>query len=286
MKIRIVTDSTSDLQASLASEHGIEIVPLKVMFGEETYRDGIDLNINEFYDKLQHSGVFPSTSQPSPAEFEEVYQRLLSDPDVHIISIHVSSKLSGTLQSAEIALTLLSDEQAKRITIIDSKNACYGLAIFAMEMAKKAADGGSIEECLDLFQRLRSSMRLYFLVDTLEYLQRGGRIGKASAMIGSLLNIKPILTIDEDGAVAPVDKVRGQKQAIKKIIEMCKQQMADRSVHVTLLHSQALSLIEQIGQDLPAQFQVKSINYASIGPVIGTHVGPGALAVIMYDEFA
>lgn len=287
MKIRIVTDSTSDLPKSLAEQHQIEIIPLKVIFGETAYLDGVTLDKEQFFRQLTTSGVFPSTSQPTPNEFAEVYSRLLADPETHIISLHISANLSGTSQSAHIALTMLSDEQAARVTIVDSKYTCYGLGVMAVEMAKAAADGASIEQCLDVFRQIRQSIRLYFMVDTLEYLQKGGRIGKASAWIGSLLNIKPILTIDQEGLVAPVDRVRGQSRAFSTIVERL---VADFSAHhpsrlnMIALHSRALATAERLAGICKTRFSPVQPTYAEIGPVLGTHVGPGAVAVIMYAD--
>ena len=286
MKIKIVTDSTSDLSKEIAAQYGIEVVPLKVMFGEQTYLDGVDIDIETFYHKLANSGVFPTTSQPAPIEFEEVYRRLLADEEVHIISIHVSAKLSGTAQAAEIAKTMLSDEQASRVTVVDSKSVVYALGRIAIELAKKAAAGATVEQCLELFKTLRASVRLYFVVDTLEFLQRGGRIGKASAFIGSLLNIKPILTVDGEGLVAPVERVRGQKNALKKIRDLFAADFDGQPVDVTVLHSKALESAQQLAADINSEFQTSSVEYASIGPVIGTHVGPGALAVVMFPASA
>jgi DegV family protein with EDD domain len=287
MRIKIVTDSTSDLPRAIAEQHDIEVVPLKVMFGNETYRDGVDMDIETFYDKLTNSGIFPTTSQPSPAEFEEVYRNILAEDDeVHIISLHVSANLSGTFQAAQIAKSMLSEEEASRITIVDSKYVCYGLAVFAVEMAKLASTGGSVEQCLQLFEQLRASIRLYFVVDTLEFLQRGGRIGKASAFIGSLLNIKPILSIDSEGLVSPVERVRGLKNALKRIRELLIADFASNAVQVTVMHSKCPENAQQLAATIQAECNAKHVDYASIGPVIGTHVGPGSLAVVMYPTSA
>ncbi len=282
MRIQIVTDSTSDLPKDLAAQQGIEIIPLKVMFGEQTYLDGVDISIDSFYEKLQASTQFPTTSQPSPAEFLAVYQRLLADPDVQILSVHLSSNLSGTHQSALLAKSELTAEQAARVTIIDSKYVCYGLGVIVLELAKAAAGGATIAHLQQRFEQLRNNISMYFVVDTLEFLQRGGRIGKASAFIGSLLNIKPILSIDQEGTVTPVERVRGQKQAVKKILELCKADFADREVNVTVLHSKAAEIAVQISAEIRTQFTVKHLQYASIGPVVGAHVGPGSVAVLMY----
>ena len=189
------------------------------MFGEETYLDGVTIGKEQFYEKLIASPVLPTTSQPSPAEFLEVYERILhDDPQAIIISIHLASVLSGTYQSGVIAKSML-DEQAD-MTVIDSKTASYGYGIQVVTAARMAREGASKEAILAEVARLQKELSLYFLVDSLEYLQKGGRIGKAAALFGSILNIKPILSLDQEGTVQSVDKVRGTKKAMQRIMEM------------------------------------------------------------------
>lgn len=229
-KVRIVTDSTSDIPEEVKKRLGISVVPLKVLFGEETFLDAVTITSEQFYEKLAQSSVLPTTSQPSPNEFSEVYERLIAeDADSPIISIHLSAALSGTYQSAVIAHSML--EQEADITIIDSKSASYGFGLRVVRAAEMAQAGESKERIIEEIERLERSTNLYFLVDTLEYLQKGGRIGKASALIGSILNIKPILSLDKEGVVLAVDKVRGSKKAMARIIELLKQTYGDeRSV--------------------------------------------------------
>lgn len=279
--IRIVTDSTADIPDDVCKRLGIEVIPLKVHFGEDTYLDGVTLKSEAFYEKLSQSDALPTTSQPSPVEFLDVYKKIIAEnPQVHIISVHLSSALSGTYQSAVLAKSLL--EEDIEISIIDSKLASYGTGLLAVKLAEAVQEGKSVEACLALQEKLRNVMGLYFIVDTLVYLQKGGRIGKASAMVGSLLNIKPILTVDEEGEVASVDKVRGTKKAMERIIEILKKTYnAEQKVVVYLLHSKALSTAESFVEKLEQHFLIENITYSSIGPVIGTHVGPGAVAVVM-----
>jgi DegV family protein with EDD domain len=209
-----------------------------------------------------------------------MYKQLNTEPDVQIISIHLSSALSGTYQSAVLAKSLLNEKAD--ITTVDSRTASYGLGLLVVAAAKAALEGKSKEECLALIHKLREQSELYFLVDTLEYLQKGGRIGKASAIIGSLLNIKPILSIDPDGEVFSVDKVRGQKKAMQRIIELFQQnKMASQQVQAIIAHSNANDTAEQFERLLRENFQVASLTYTALGPVIGTHAGPGAIGIFM-----
>ncbi|WP_461671294.1 DegV family protein, partial [Mycobacterium tuberculosis] len=168
---------------------------LKVLFGEETYVDAVTITSEQFYEKLKSVTALPTTSQPSPLEFSEAYERLLQeDPDGAIISIHISARLSGTYQSATIAQSML--EREADITVIDSRSASYGIGALVIRAAEMASAGHSKEEILAVVERLRNDSTIYFLVDSLEYLHKGGRIGRASALIGSILNIKPILSLD------------------------------------------------------------------------------------------
>src|SRR5665647_2815631 len=218
-KIRLVTDSTADIPKEVCLTLGIEVVPLKVHFGSDTYRDGVSLQAEQFYALLAQSSTLPTTSQPSPIDFLETYKRINEESDVQIISIHISAELSGTFQSAVLAKSLLNEKMD--ITTIDSRTASYALGGIVVAAAEAAKQGSSKEKILELIHKLIEQSQLYFLVDTLEYMQKGGRIGKAAALLGSLLKIKPILSV-EDGIAVSVDKVRGKKAAVNRIIELFK----------------------------------------------------------------
>ncbi len=280
-KVRIVTDSTADIPREDRDRLSISMVPLKVLFGEETYLDAVTIESKQFYEKLIASSVMPTTSQPSPMEFTEVYERLLAeDPDSPIISIHLSAKLSGTHQSAVLAHSML--ESKADITIIDSKSASYGFGLRAVKAAEMAAAGESKENILAEIERLEKCTQLYFLVDTLEYLQKGGRIGKASALIGSILNIKPILSLDEEGGVISVEKVRGSKKAMGLIVDLLKQKFGDDPVGMTIAWTDNDAIGMELNNRIKNEFNIKEISYTTVGAVIGTHTGPGTSAVFMY----
>ncbi|MFC4775479.1 DegV family protein [Paenibacillus sp. GCM10023252] len=281
-KVRILTDSTSDIPQEIREELGIVMVPLKVLFGEEVYADAVTIGSDEFYEKLQASSQLPTTSQPSPIEFMEVYEQLLvEDANAPILSFHLSSAMSGTYQSAVLGQSML--EGYHDITVVDSKSASYGFGFRVVAAAKLAKAGKSKEEILENDARLASGLHLYFLVDTLEYLQKGGRIGKASALIGSILNIKPILSITNEGEVHAVDKVRGQKKALGRIIELLKQDFGpDEPVDIMIAWSQRNEMAMELCEQVKSSFNVRDITYTKLGAVIGTHVGPGTSAVFMY----
>jgi DegV family protein with EDD domain len=279
-KVKIVTDSTADIPKSLAEELNIMVVPLKVIFSEkESYEDGVTLNSDEFYEKLSIAEAIPTTSQPTPFQFEEVYRELIKKGESDIISIHISSKLSGTYQAATIAKGTLEDDI--NLHVINSKQASYGIGLIVVELANLAKQGKTLEECLSRLDELLAETKIFFLVDTLEYLQKNGRIGRASALLGSLLKIKPILSLNEDGEVYPFEKVRGQKKAVNRIIELMKEEYGGGPIHVGVSHAVNEALANELLERTTRELDVKSEVLSTIGSVVGTHVGPGAVGLFV-----
>lgn len=281
-KTVIVTDSTADIPADLVKKYDIRIVPLSLMFGSDSYLDGVEITAAQFYKRLIESTQMPTTSQPSPADFVGVYESILEEfPGCSILSIHLSSGMSGTYQSALLATSLI--EEDADIKVWDSKSASYGFGLLVVHAAQLAAEGVPVEQISSSIEELRSKRRLYFLVDTLEYLQKGGRIGKASAVLGTLLNIKPILSIDDEGIIFPVDKVRGRKKATARMIELFKNDLAGvTNVNVAVGTTADPASIEDFLKQLSTVFTVKETIMSDIGPVIGCHVGPGTIAAYIW----
>ncbi|PQP87748.1 DegV family protein [Paenibacillus sp. AR247] len=278
----IVTDSTADIPEDIAKQHDIHVVPLRLMFGEDTFEDGVDISAEVFYKRLVQSEQLPTTSQASPADYMQVYQEIMNEyPGSPIISIHISSGLSGTYQSATIAKSMLEGDPD--ITIVDSKSASYGFGLLVVHAARLAAEGRTVEEIVRSVEEVRRQRKLYFLVDTLEYLQKGGRIGKAAAMIGNLLNIKPILSIDEEGIIYAVEKVRGRKKALARILERFREDLGGvQNINVAVGHTADPASAEPVLEDLSRDFRLQEVVLTNIGPVVGTHVGPGTLAVFIW----
>jgi DegV family protein with EDD domain len=280
LAVKVVTDSTADLPESLVRKHHLTVVPLHVHFGEEDYRDGVDIWASEFYHKLETGGVLPHTSQPSPGDFLQVYERLTSDGS-EVVSIHLSRVLSGTHQSAELARHLLPKPA---VTVVDSTSASLGLGLIVLEAARRAEEGAGREEVAEAARRASRRFVLFFVVDTLEYLQKNGRLGRASAFLGSLLNIKPLLTL-EDGVVTPVEKVRGKGKALGRMFDLLQERVGRKPTRAAVVHAdrpdEALGAVEQLKQ----QFNlVEPPVVGDIGPVIGSHVGPGTIGVIALPE--
>jgi len=281
-KVHIVTDSTADIPKKLVEQYNITVVPLKVHFSEQTYLDGVTIQASEFYDKLQQSSVLPKTSQPTPMEFMNIYNSIVKDSDDVIISIHLSSALSGTFQAAYMAKQQMQDKID--VTVIDSKRASYAFGIIVVRAAELAQEGKSKEEIHKCINKLLNETEVYFIVDSLLYLQKGGRIGKASFLLGSLLNIKPILSLNEQGEVYPVDKVRGTKLALNKVLELFKNNFANRPIIAGLSHANSYEHGLEVKNFLEDNLNIVNFVLTEIGPVIGTHVGPGTIAITAFPN--
>ncbi len=282
----IIADSTADIPQATVSEYGIHIVPMRLAFGDQSYLEGIDITAEEFYDKLIQSKELPTTSQTSPSQYVEVYRNLLAAyPGSPIISIHISSGMSGTYQSAVLAKEMLEEELGHPVdvTVIDSLCATYGFGLQVVHAARMAKQGASVEEIRAEVERLGKARRLYFLVDTLEYLQKGGRIGKAAAILGNLLNIKPILSVDQEGVIYAVDKVRGRKKAMARVIELFVNDFAGvKDINVAVCDCVNPEGSEEILALLRQHFTLHEVVRNSIGAVVGTHVGPGTVATFIW----
>lgn len=279
MAIRIVTDSTSDLSPELREAYGIEMVPLTVHFGPDSYVDALELDHSGFWKKLAGSSHHPKTAQPAPGDFLEVYKRIHAEGD-EILSIHLSSNLSGTMNSAQIAAQMLPEA---KIALVDTKSVSMGLGLVAIEAAKLARAGKSVEEILAAIKPIYEGMHILFTLDTLEFLQKNGRVGKAQALLGGLLGIKPILQVDKEGFVAPADKVRGRSRVLGRTLELLQERVpAGRRVKMAVLHTQAYEDALAWGEEAKRLYQVEELYVADIGAVVATNVGPGTLGFCFY----
>lgn len=282
----IMADSTADIPEALVKEYGIHIVPMSLVFGEESYVEGIDITVSQFYAKLAESKVLPSTSQTSPSQYVEVYRKLLSENNnAPIISIHLSSGMSGTYQAARLAHSMLEEELGHEvdITVIDSLCATYGFGLQVVHAARLAKQGLPVAQIEEEVIKLGKQRRLYFLVDTLEYLQKGGRIGKAAAVLGTLLNIKPILSVDQEGVIYAVDKARGSKRATARAIELFIKDFGDhRDINIAVCDAVNPEGAQQFLEAMAQHFTLHEVVRTNIGAVVGSHVGAGTLAVFVW----
>ena len=272
MKLAIVTDSVSDISPKIAKELKITVVPLTVIFGTDQFLDGVELSNSEFFQKLETDPNHPSTSQPSPEAFVKTYEKLLKE-GFEILSVHVSAKLSGTINSAEQAIKSLD---TNKIKIVDTGTASMAQGLVAMSAARAAKNAKSLNELADMAETTAKKTNVYVAMDTMEFLKRGGRIGKARAMLGSILNIKPIITTD-NGEIVPHSRARTIKKAISSMIN----DMGDKNqiVEVAVLHSTTPDLAKDVLTQIDAQNLNNPGTITEIGPVVGTHAGPGCLAI-------
>lgn len=282
-RVRIVSDSTCDLPVDIRREHNIETVPLNVHFGDEVFQDQVTISPEEFYAKLKSTRVLPRTSQPSPGDFVAVYERLAGEPGTEaIVSIHLSSEMSGTYQSALIASQMVK-EKSIDVTVVDSRLASTCIGAVVLTAAKAARAGRSKAEVLELIETATKNIDVVFVVDTLEYLQRNGRIGKAAGLIGGLLHIKPILTLD-DGFVAPLEKIRGSSRVIPRMVEIISGKVKSRPPQIVyILNADCPDRARELETKVREAVEPKHLLHSVIGPVIGAHVGPGTLAVAWHD---
>lgn len=277
MAVKIVSDSTCDLPRDLVEKYGITVVPLFVRFGAQNYRDGVDLSADEFFRKLTGGGVLPTTAAPPPGVFTETYQKFLSQGH-QVLSLHISSKLSATYGAALNGKDQLGP--GKAVEVIDTLSVSMGLGLLVLEAARAAQSGSRLDEVAALIRSHMLKMTLYGAFDTLEYLHKGGRIGKASAMLGSLLNLKPMVVV-RDGEVHPLERVRTRAKAVNRLVELTAQSNAGEIaiIHATTPEDQE-DLAKRIEDAAPGKVRIK----AQFGPVLGTYTGPGILGVAFLEN--
>ncbi|HLJ85093.1 MAG TPA: DegV family protein [Candidatus Eremiobacteraceae bacterium] len=275
-RFAIVTDSTADM-GPLAAEAGVSVVPLTIRFGNEEFRDGIDLTSEQFYAMLATSPQPPITAQPTPAAFEAEYRRILNEGAAeHVLSLHVSSALSGTFNSASLAASAVDPA---RISVVDTRSVSAGIAMLAIEARARFESGASPAEVLEALQADIPRVELFATIPNLTYLARGGRIGGLRGLLGNVLKIVPILKV-EDGAVAEQAKVRTFTRAVDQLVETAIAHIPVKgSARVAILHSVAPDLAKSVGERMRAAVAPSSLITCEIGPTVGTHAGPGAVGV-------
>jgi DegV family protein with EDD domain len=279
-RIAIVTDSTADLPSHLVEEYGIRVVPQVLIMGDRTWRDGVDIDSATFYELLRTSSHFPASSQPSVVDFQQVFGELAGDFD-GIVAVLISDELSGTLNSARMAAESLPDVP---IEIIDTRAVSLQLAFIVLAAARAAAAGGDLQTVADAARAMIGQAQIYFIVDTLEYLHRGGRIGAASRLFGTALNLKPVLTIS-DGVVTPLTKVRSRRKALATVVRILDEQLAGaEGVHMGVLHVACPDEAAVLAEHLEERFRPVEMFRTECGPVIGTHAGPGTVGVAVYAD--
>lgn len=275
VKMRIITDSTCDLDFDFLKDNGVDIVKLNYFFGEDAYIDGESMTNKEFYEKLAQSDALPTTSQPSPDQFYEVFKKALADGE-EVLGIFISSELSGTFQSATIAKSMLETD---KIHLVDSRAATFSLGSVVLEALRLKTELNSVLDVKTKLEEFIEKNELIAVVGTLKYLQMGGRLSKTSAVVGSILNMKPIIAV-RDGKISAEGKARGESGAFEKVVEMIKANPIDENYPVVLGHSNSTETLSNFVTYLEKSgIVLKNVKYAEIGLVIGVHVGPGAVGI-------
>jgi len=279
-KVAVVTDSTSSLTPAMGKQYGLHVIPEYVMFGDQSYYDGVNLDAETFYRLLKNSKKLPTTSQPSIQDFVKLYSDL-SEKAEAIVSIHISQKMSATLDSARGACQQLP---GVAIQVIDSQSVSMGLGVIAIAAARAAAAGKEVNEVVSLVEALVPRVNVIFAVDTLEYLYKGGRIGGATALMGSVLSIKPVLYIKE-GRIEPLEKARTKKRAIERVLDLMAERVGStEGLHAAIMHCNVPEEAHVLGEQVKARFHPDELIVTEAGPIIGTHSGPGTLGVVFYNE--
>ncbi len=274
--IKVITDSTADLSAAQVTQYGLSVVPLYVLFGGEMHRDGVDITTSELFKGMQAGQKIPSTSQPSPAEFAAAYQSALQEAD-EVLSVHIGSGLSGTVSSARLA----AQDFGGKVSVVDGQTTSMGLGLQAIRAAERVAQGHGVPDIVAELERLQARMTLRFTVESLEFLRLNGRIGGATALLGGLLSIKPILTM-QDSKVTSAGRERGQKKATANIVDYARayaaKQGRSRFVFMTTPGGEANAA------ELRAALQgvdFEDMGDGVFGSVVATHIGPGSYGIVM-----
>ena len=276
-KVAIITDSTGYIPEELVAKHNITVLPLEVIWGNETFKDGVDISPSEFYSRLQTSKIMPSTSQVTIPYMQDTFERLIAE-DYDILGIFISASLSGTINSAVQGRTAMKTGQ-DRIHIFDSMQTSMPLGFQALVTARAAQDGASIDDCLALARKARENSAVYFAVDTLEFLHRGGRIGGAKRFFGTAMKVKPILSIQE-GLVTSVESVRTTKKAHLRVLEIIKEEIGDRTpIRIATIQANAENEANALLELAQKEMDITEVIYSQVSPVIGTHVGPGTVGL-------
>lgn len=277
-RIHIVTDSTGELTKEEIERYNIHIVPLTFQFDEETFVDGKDISPEEFLKKMANTPKLPKSSQPAVGVFKELFDELGSNGD-QVLVITMTGGMSGTVKSAEAAATMSESE----VVVVDSRFISYALGFQVLEAARMAEEGKSIEEILERLDYVRSNTNLFVVVDTLENLIKGGRIGKGKGLIGSLLNIKPIASL-EGGAYNPVAKVRSHKQVVKYIFKQFQEHTKGKTIKgVGIAHANGLAMGEPL-KKMIEESGYQNVKFGFTSPIISTHTGPGAIGISYYTD--
>jgi len=276
-KVTIVTDSTAYLPISLLQQYDIKVIPLSIIWENEVFQDGVDLQPENFYQRLSTSKTMPTTSQVTTTAMQDIFQEYL-DQGSDILGIFISSKFSGTFQSATLAREKIPNAAGK-ITIVDSLTTTMAMGWPVLTAARAAQSGEALEECRRIAEQARDNSGVLFVVETLEFLRRGGRIGGAQALLGTALNIKPVLEM-RDGRIESLEKIRTKNKALNRMLELATERIKERTpIRLATVHANAESEAQSLLQTAQTMFNPVETLCCPLSPVIGLHAGPGTVAL-------
>jgi len=278
MPVKVVTDSAADLPPELAKKLDVTVVPVYLRFGEEVYRDRVDISEDEFYKRLSHDPVHPNTTQPTPQDFADVYQKLSKEAD-GIVSIHITSKLSGTYNSAVQGKKMVG--KGCPIEVIDSQTVSIAIGLIVIQASKMAKSGMSLQQIVDEVGKIIPNVHMLILFDTLKYLVKGGRIGKAKGLVGSILSVKPLLAV-RDGELVPSGQARTHSKGIDRLLDFVKN--ATEIQDLAILHSTTPDEAQALVKSTSSIFSKERTLLARLGPGLGVHGGPGVLAIALREK--
>ena len=279
-KIVVVTDSTAYIPEQALGDFDIPVIPLWLIWGDERFRDGVDIDPTTFYGRLPESKVFPTTSQPSAGEFIDFFQQAGRGAEA-VVGVFISSKLSGTVASALAAKIQLPDLDVR---VVDSLSTSMGLGFGVLAAARAVAVGGSVDEAVVAAERVRDGMNVMFAVDTLEYLHRGGRIGGAKRLLGTALNLKPLLYL-EGGRIEALASVRTKRKAVARMLDVAEERLAGKQMaEAAVLDVDCPAEGKALAEQMKERFQLSLVYQTRVTPVIGAHVGPGTVGICFYPE--
>jgi DegV family protein with EDD domain len=282
MRIALVTDSTNDIPTSLRNKYQIYVVPLTIVWGENQYLDGVDMQPEEFYARLSSNSIFPTTSQPAPKDFLNTYKQALADGAEEIVVITISSAMSGTIESARIA----GKNFQIPVYVVDSKSNSMSLGWQVLAAARSRESGGTAQQMIEAANAVRKNLHFHIILETLDFLFHGGRIAGAARLIGGLLHLKPQIRVNhETGSVEAGDIARTRSQAIDKLYaSFFKLVDTTHPLHIAVLHNAALNEAEALAERIRREFNPKELIISIVSPVLGVHTGPKALALCGYAE--
>jgi len=276
-KIAIVTDSTAYIPPDLVQKHNLTVTPQVLIWDEETFQDGVDIQPDEFYTRLRTAKIMPSTSQVSPATMKSAFESLV-EKGFDVLGIFLSAKLSGTIQSATQAVEMM-EKAGEKVTFVDSNSTAMAMGFQVLTVARAVEDGANLADAVALAEKAREHTGVYFAVDTLEFLHRGGRIGSAKRFLGTALNVKPVLAV-LDGRVEAMEQIRTKKKALDRVLEIVAEQVQGKDrVRLATLHANAADEARELLVRATAQLNPVETVFSEVSPVIGTHAGPGTIGL-------